>query len=101
LILFHSQQEEEIEPTKTLKCTGEQDLCPVHSTVLPRTKWSFFNRPEELEALLKNLNLRGIREIELRQSLVQNKARLEQTMARCPATILGRPDVRLEKLDLF
>ncbi|XP_065338949.1 bromodomain adjacent to zinc finger domain protein 1A [Cloeon dipterum] len=86
------EEDDVIEPSKTFKCTSEQDSCPVHSTVLPRIKWSYYNRPNELDALVKSLNLRGIREIELRQSLLLNRNRIEQTMARCPANILGRPD---------
>ncbi|XP_059474991.1 bromodomain adjacent to zinc finger domain protein 1A [Neocloeon triangulifer] len=94
------EEDEIVEPSKTLKCTAEQDSCPVHSTVLPRTKWSFFNRPNELDALIKNLNLRGIRENELRQSLLLNRNRIEQSMAKCPANVLGRPDdVVLAEID--
>lgn len=76
-----------------LVCTGEQDSCPVHSTVLPRVHWAFYNRVEELDGLMNHLNQRGLREGELRQALVNNRARLDVSMAKCPANLLGRPEV--------
>lgn len=94
-IFFFMVQEEDSSIQAGLVCTGEQDSCLVHSTVLPRVHWTFYNRTEELDSLLNNLNQRGLREGELRLALVNSRARLDASMGKCPAHLLGRPEVSI------
>ncbi|KAF4527597.1 hypothetical protein B566_EDAN015151 [Ephemera danica] len=79
-------------PAPLPRIQDNQDSCPVHSTVLPRVRWAFYNHTEELDGLLASLNQRGYREGELKQALVTLRASIETSMARCPAHLLGRPE---------
>ncbi|KAG8235735.1 hypothetical protein J437_LFUL016197 [Ladona fulva] len=67
-----------------LVCVADSKSCQVHSTFLPRTRWAFFWREAELDALVGALNPRGVRESHLRQVLIQHRARIVTSMARCP-----------------
>ncbi|XP_069695785.1 bromodomain adjacent to zinc finger domain protein 1A-like isoform X2 [Periplaneta americana] len=69
-----------------LICTADINTCPVHghSSSLQRTKWAFFSKEEELNLLIECLNRRGIRESELRQTLIQERTHIVQNMSNCP-----------------
>lgn len=71
-------------------CNGDKESCPVHCIYLPRPKWSFFWNPEDIDALIENLSPRGIREKELRSSLVEEKDGLKGYLGKCPALKLNR-----------
>ena len=57
-----------------------QEICPVHSTILPKTHWSYFSTPEELDELIETLNVRGIREHELREKLVHDREKIVRVL---------------------
>ncbi len=57
-------------------CLADQVNCPVHSTILPRTYWSYYSSEEELDRLIETLNPRGFRESELRERLLGEKDKL-------------------------
>lgn len=46
--------------------------------------WSFYSKKEEIEALLDSLNENGIRELELKQFLTENKQRILDKLSKCP-----------------
>ncbi|KAF0306507.1 Bromodomain adjacent to zinc finger domain protein 1A [Amphibalanus amphitrite] len=69
---------------RLLVCTGQQDECPVHSAILPRTSWSFCPDLEHLEQLLSTLNERGVREAELKAAIQQAGESLRRGIEKCP-----------------
>ncbi|XP_043204988.1 bromodomain adjacent to zinc finger domain protein 1A-like [Amphibalanus amphitrite] len=69
---------------RLLVCTGQQDECPVHSAILPRTSWSFCPDLEHLEQLLSTLNERGVREAELKAAIQQAGDSLRRGIEKCP-----------------
>ncbi|XP_046402688.1 bromodomain adjacent to zinc finger domain protein 1A isoform X2 [Ischnura elegans] len=70
---------------KNLVCVADSKVCHVHSSFLPRTKWAFYSREAELDALVGALNPRGVREGHLRQALLQQRTRILGSMTKCPA----------------
>ena len=62
-----------------------QEICPVHSTILPKTHWSYFSTPEEVDELIESLNIRGIREHELREKLVHDRERIVKVLKKASA----------------
>eukprot|EP00096_Caligus_rogercresseyi_P009103 TRINITY_DN3029_c0_g1_i3.p1 TRINITY_DN3029_c0_g1~~TRINITY_DN3029_c0_g1_i3.p1 ORF type:complete len:1517 (+),score=584.82 TRINITY_DN3029_c0_g1_i3:77-4552(+) len=78
-------------------CFADNDNCPVHSTILHRTKWSFYSTPEELENLISALNPRGIREKDLRHRLLADKNVLQTSLEQFPSSSSGK---RLTQSDL-
>ena len=51
-------------------CIPDMDICTVHSTILPKTNWSYIGSAEVLDKFIDALNPRGIRESELKDKLV-------------------------------
>ena len=51
-------------------CTGDKESCVVHSSILPKTHWSYYSTIEEVDSLIDNLNERGLRESELKDKLL-------------------------------
>jgi len=78
-----------------LICTADINTCPVHgqSDLVDRTRWAFFSKEEDINDLIECLNTRGIRESELRQTLVQERTYIVQKMANCPVHKLDRTQV--------
>jgi bromodomain adjacent to zinc finger domain protein 1A len=78
-----------------LICTADINTCPVHgqSDSIVRTRWAFFSKEEDINHLIECLNRRGIRESELRQTLMQERTYIVQKMANCPVHKLDRTEV--------
>ena len=57
-------------------CLANDENCPVHSTILPRTHWAFYSTVEEVDGLIDSLNERGFREGELKERLLLERERL-------------------------
>lgn len=72
------------------QCSANIDTCPVHNLNAPRTKWSFYYKEEELDALLISLNNRGFRERALKDAIVNEKERIQEIMLKCPANSFNR-----------
>lgn len=72
-----------------LTCWGDGENCPVHSTSIPRTRWSYYRTVNEIEQLLNSLNGRGKRESKLKAMLTQYKDIVLQNLAR-PFTNLNK-----------
>merc|ERR550534_1095018 len=51
-------------------CIPDMDICTVHSTILPKTHWSYIGSADVLDKFIDALNPRGIRESELKDKLV-------------------------------
>lgn len=79
-----------------LICTADI-TCPVHGTAdsIDRTRWAFFSKEEDVNHLIECLNRRGIRESELRQTLLQERTYIVQKMANCPVHKLDRTQVSI------
>ena len=54
-------------------CIPDMDICTVHSTILPKTHWSYIGSAEVLDKFIDALNPRGIRESELKDKLVSER----------------------------
>ncbi|KAI4495858.1 hypothetical protein M0802_008264 [Mischocyttarus mexicanus] len=65
-----------------MACTGDKN-CPVHWT-RSATKWSFYGKIEDIEALINALSTRGIRESELRNNLENEMTSLISVIEECP-----------------
>ena len=72
------------------QCSANIDTCPVHNMNAPRTKWAFYYKEEELEALLMSLNNRGFRERALKEALVSEKERIKELLAKCPSNSFNK-----------
>lgn len=85
---------------QTLICTADINTCPVHgkSDSYNRMRWAFFSKEEDINHLIDCLNRRGIRESELRQSLIQERTYIVQKMANCPVHKLDRTRVSSTQL---
>jgi len=70
-------------------CTGDKQYCPVHSLQFTRPKWYFFWDPVQIDSLIEGLTPRGIREKELRQSLIEEKDNLKSIIKKCPVAKLN------------
>ncbi|XP_021919556.1 bromodomain adjacent to zinc finger domain protein 1A isoform X2 [Zootermopsis nevadensis] len=79
-----------------LICTADINTCPVHgqSDSAVRTRWAFFSKEEDINHLIDCLNRRGIRESELRQTLMQERTYIVQKMANCPVHKLDRTQMQ-------
>lgn len=89
-----SRKEFKQEPSDIRKnlmaCTGDKE-CPVHWDRSELT-WSFFGRPEDIEALVNGLSKRGIREGDLRNNIAQEMTSLMSVIEECPRHKLN-PDI--------
>ena len=63
-------------------CTGDKESCVVHSSILPKTHWSYYSTIEEVDSLIDNLNERGFRESELKDKLLNERDRLSKSLKR-------------------
>ncbi|XP_068981434.1 bromodomain adjacent to zinc finger domain protein 1A isoform X3 [Bombus flavifrons] len=78
-----------------MACTGDKE-CPVHCK-RSELKWSFFGKPEDIEALVNGLSKRGIREGELRNNIIQEMSSLMSVIEECPRHKLN-PEVFSEPI---
>ncbi|KAK0098559.1 hypothetical protein PV326_006786 [Microctonus aethiopoides] len=67
---------------RLMACTGDKE-CPVHWK-RPETKWSFYNSTEDIESVINSLNIRGIREGELRNNLTHEIESIKSAIENCP-----------------
>lgn len=71
-------------------CSGDKKNCIVHDPKHPsRCKWSFINTKEEFDALVDSLNNFGIRESQLKETLIKMKKNILPHMEKCPIQILS------------
>jgi bromodomain adjacent to zinc finger domain protein 1A len=63
-------------------CLADALTCPVHSTIMPRTHWSYFSSIEDVDRLIDALNPRGFRESELKEKLKQERERIAKNLRR-------------------
>ena len=59
-----------------------QELTSLRASGLPR--WSFYQSQEEIDGLLDSLNPRGIREVELKKIISEQRAHFEPSLPKCP-----------------
>ncbi|KAL3873559.1 hypothetical protein ACJMK2_036658 [Sinanodonta woodiana] len=52
-------------------------------------QWAYFATEEEIEKLIESLNSRGFRESALKQSLLEQKVRIIETISKCPVSLLS------------
>ncbi|KAH0556601.1 bromodomain adjacent to zinc finger domain protein 1A isoform X1 [Cotesia glomerata] len=67
---------------KLMACTGDKE-CPVHCK-RPETKWKFYGSSEDIEQVMNNLSIRGLREGELRHNISQELESLKTAISNCP-----------------
>lgn len=65
-----------------LTCWGDNETCPIHSSSVPKIKWSYYRTETELETLLSSLNARGKRESKLKALLSQQRAMIVKNMSK-------------------
>ena len=61
-------------------CLADNESCPVHSTILPRTSWAYFSTIEEVDEIIERLNPRGIRESELADKLSSERDKIAKNL---------------------
>ena len=59
-----------------------QELTTLRALGLPR--WSFYQSQEEIDNLLDSLNPRGIREVELKKIISDQRTHFESSLSKCP-----------------
>nr|CAD7457702.1 unnamed protein product [Timema tahoe] len=82
-------EESKLQPP-LLVCTTNRSTCPVHSSGMSRTKWAYFSTEEEIVSLIKSLNKRGVRESDLRRTLIQQQERVVMNVKLCPVRKLDK-----------
>ena len=75
-------------------CTHPKESCIVHSTILPKTQWSYIATTEELDKFIDALNPRGIRESELKEKLQTEREVIAKDMKKFSYEI--EPSLKLE-----
>lgn len=60
-------------------------------------RWSFFHTPAQLDKLIDSLNMRGYREGQLKQVLLEQKSLLEESINKCPVSQLNLAQAEEEK----
>ncbi|XP_044011620.1 bromodomain adjacent to zinc finger domain protein 1A isoform X2 [Aphidius gifuensis] len=73
-----------------MACTDSKD-CPVHCKRSSVT-WSFFSNENDIDNLIQNLNIRGIREGELKNNLINEIDSIKSIIKNCPIYKLN-PDI--------
>lgn len=73
--------------TESWVCSSSGD-CRIHEQSLTSSKWSYFQREEEVTLLLENLNKRGLRENELRKILLKEEHWVKESVSKCPLTFI-------------
>ncbi|XP_058175665.1 bromodomain adjacent to zinc finger domain protein 1A [Anopheles ziemanni] len=71
-----------------LMCTAIPDSCPVHAD-REGPSWGYYASAEELDALIHSLNVRGLREKQLRETLECERDLIATHIANCPAAKLS------------
>jgi hypothetical protein len=73
----------------------------VHSTILPKTHWSFYSTVDELDELIDNLNVRGVREHELKEKLIHERDRIVKSLKKASGVVgkLAVDDEDLAKVE--
>lgn len=61
-------------------CLADPENCPVHSTILPKTYWSYFSTIDEVDELIGSLNERGIRESELKEKVIAERDKIAKNL---------------------
>lgn len=79
-------------------CLASGPDCPVHSAILPRTHWAFFNEVSDIDKLIDGLNTRGIREGELKDRMIEQRERIEKKVKKCPQYLI-RDEEENEELE--
>ena len=81
-----NEDNEDFKDTKIMKpwgmCTADKESCVVHSSILPRTHWSYYSTIDEVDNLIDGLNERGFRESELKEKLLNERDRLAKSLKR-------------------
>lgn len=72
---------------RPLTCWADPINCPVHG--VNKVSWAFFKEESDLNRLIESLNDRGIREHNLRKMLLEEKDKILQSIAKCPASKLS------------
>uniref|UniRef100_A0AAG5DLK4 Bromodomain adjacent to zinc finger domain protein 1A n=1 Tax=Anopheles atroparvus TaxID=41427 RepID=A0AAG5DLK4_ANOAO len=81
-----------------LMCTANPDNCPVHTDHTDTVSWGFYETAEELDALIRSLNVRGTREKQLRETLECERDLIVTHIEKCPS---GRLTVEPENRARF
>ncbi|XP_058063144.1 LOW QUALITY PROTEIN: bromodomain adjacent to zinc finger domain protein 1A [Anopheles bellator] len=69
-----------------LMCTADWRSCPVHGQADDgrSVRWSFYASADELDSLIKGLNVRGVREKQLRETLECERDLILTHIEKCP-----------------
>ncbi|XP_050076541.1 bromodomain adjacent to zinc finger domain protein 1A-like [Anopheles maculipalpis] len=79
-----------IEQDQLFMCTAQPDDCVVHTEKHPQTVcWGYYASAEELDALIRSLNVRGVREKQLREVLECERDLILTHIEKCPTDKLS------------
>ena len=68
---------------------------------MPKTTWAFYSSVDELDELIEGLNVRGVREHELKEKLVHARERIVRSLRKAPMVVgkLVLDDDELAKIE--
>ena len=75
-------------------CLADMDNCTVHSTILPKTHWSYVSTVEEVDEIIEALNPRGFRESELKDKLLHERESIIKNMKRFNSDMESKLQIR-------
>lgn len=73
------QESHKLESEKCIElymCTANQQNCIIHSSAVEHSKWFFIDNKDQLAELINGLNIRGIRESELKRTLQNDEEQI-------------------------
>ncbi|KFD48713.1 hypothetical protein M514_10424 [Trichuris suis] len=82
-----------------LVCSGRKDTCPVHSANNQRPRWTFINNVELFDSLMKRLNPRGMREMDLIEILDFFRSQIERMLQVANPILSTVPNLDPNELD--
>ncbi|CDW53126.1 Bromodomain and PHD and DDT and WAC Acf1 DNA bd d omain containing protein [Trichuris trichiura] len=82
-----------------LVCSGRKDTCPVHGADNRRPRWTFINNVELFDLLMKRLNPRGMREMDLIEILDFFRSQIERMLQVANPVLSNVPTLDSNELD--
>ena len=77
-------------------CIHPQEVCTVHSTILPKTYWSYISNPDDLDLFIEALNSRGYRESELKDKLSNERETLVKNLKKFNADVERKLQIKVK-----
>merc|ERR1711997_255464 len=76
------------------------DNCTVHSTILPKTHWSYVSTVDEVDQIIEALNPRGFRESDLKEKLLHERDSIIKNMKKFDSDLESKLQINSNDEDI-